>query len=262
MAMIESGKVPFRVESNPPLQDLLTKLIRGCSLAYSQLDLDAMDRFYGPDRKSRPQAPHSANFDSDPPSSSPPRTRARARAIIASDDEMSQASDDEALEKALERDGDDQLHPTSIADLCNLGTFLSNPRNLTKLFAKHWQDALDIDDKAHDQFSERRHEDIFVVPEHKGSRGIATLSTSASFASGEGLYEEGLPEHDQFGSGWNSGADAPLPSSSAGFRAKKRGRSQPSSEAEDGSGNEEIQRQVKRLKGKEKGKGKRKRTRS
>ncbi len=135
LAMIEAGKAPFRIESNTPLQDLILKLIRGCSLAYSQLDFDAMDRFYGPDRKARPHASDSSSSDSDSPLL--PGACARER-YMESDDEMSAASDDDAVERAVESDREDsETYPSSSMDLCKLGTFLTNPRIMAKLFVEH-----------------------------------------------------------------------------------------------------------------------------
>ncbi len=96
------------------------------------------------------------------------------------------------------------------------------------------------------------------MPELTGNRSIAPLSTGASFPSEEALPTEGLPEHEKSGANWSSNADAPRLSSSPSFRAKKRGRSLPSSKAVDESvDSEEEIRRVKRLKrkGKRKGKG-------
>ncbi|PIL24577.1 hypothetical protein GSI_12461 [Ganoderma sinense ZZ0214-1] len=257
--MIDSAKPPFKVASNPPLQDLVIKLVRGCSFAYSQLDLDAMDRVYGPDRTLAPRSPNPSS--SSDTGSSPPRPgavfRARARRMD-SDDEMSEASDDDEVEKALgDGDEDDSTHRSAQRDLCTLGTFLTNPRNMTNLFAKHSQAAMGADDKGRDQFAARRHQDV-LVPLHMGSRGIATLSVSASVPSEEGLPAEGLPEHDMFGTAWKPSDDVPPPSSSPtrSFGPNKRVRPGPSSDAEDDSvDTEEERRRAKRAKGKGRARG-------
>ncbi|KAM5541461.1 hypothetical protein V8D89_005015 [Ganoderma adspersum] len=266
--MIDSGKPTFKVESNTPLQNLVLKLIRGCSLAYSQVDFEAMERLYGPDRTLQPDSSPPSNSDSD---SSPPRPRAafraRARARrMDSDDEMSEAPDDDVVEKALELSGDeDGAHPSAamMMDVCTPGSFLTHPRNMTRLFVEHSEAAVDIDDKARDQFVARRHEDVRVVPEPVGSRCIATLSVTGSAPSGEGFPEDGVPEHDQFGTGETPGAGATPPSSSPSHGAKKRGRFQPS-DADDANSmdSEEERRQVKRVKGKGKARGRARSTRS
>ena len=259
--MIGSGKPTFSVESNIPLQNLVLKLIRGCSLAYSQIDFEAMERLYGPDRTVQSASSLPSNSDSD---SSPPRTRgafrARARARrMDSDDEMSEAPDDDVVEKALELSGDeDGAHPPgAMLDVCTPGSFLTHPRNMTKLFVQHSEDAVDIDDKARDQFLARRHEDVRVVPERMTSRGIATLSVTGSSPSVEGL-PEGIPEYDQFGADPTPSVATTPPSSSPNQGTKKRGRFQPSSDAEDVSSmdSEEERRRVKRVKGKGKARGK------
>ena len=66
-----------------------------------------------------------------------------------------------------------------------MGAFLTSTRTLVSLFANinHPRRHSDVNDKAPDQFVSRRHGDIFAGPVNTGSRGIATLSTSASVAS-------------------------------------------------------------------------------
>ncbi|KAM5541457.1 hypothetical protein V8D89_005011 [Ganoderma adspersum] len=165
--MIRSGTVPFRVVSNKPLQARLSTLLQGCSPAKSRLDRRAMDRLYRPDRTpAAPRAPQSelSEFHSD--SARPARVR-RVRHMSSCD--MSEAPDDEEVEKALNRPStsscEDQTHrvPTATktatattitADLCKVGGLLSSPRTPIGLLCDHSRDGGHLRDKGHDRFSE------------------------------------------------------------------------------------------------------------
>ena len=258
-AMMKSGDVPFGIDSNVLLEMLLSDLVAGCAHAYSQLNFKAMDQYFGPDRTLRPLArnPSASNLDSDPPC--PPPSDGFKHDRHSSDGEMSQQSDLEDLQrqKALRRNRLAQTHAALTDNLCKLGSFLRSPATLIDLFLTHSKDASGLDDKGYDQFMVRRHEDLIVVPERMGSRSIATLSVTGSSPSVEGL-PEGIPEYDQFGADPTPSVATTPPSSSPNQGTKKRGRFQPSSDAEDVSSmdSEEERRRVKRVKGKGKARGK------
>ncbi|PIL30416.1 hypothetical protein GSI_07603 [Ganoderma sinense ZZ0214-1] len=170
--LLQSGRAPFLVKSNPPLQNLLQLLFDRCYTAYSNISETQMGYFYGPIENAEPEEdelmlgrPDSAD-------------------VIKEVSESFDERGDRLLEQRYRMRLTARQSAPKDADLYTPGKFLTSPGTLINLFANHARQHSAADDKAPDQFIARRYQNPYDGPAPQANRGIAivTLSTSSSAA--------------------------------------------------------------------------------
>nr|VWP01809.1 Uncharacterized protein [Ganoderma boninense] len=167
--LLQTGRVPFLVKGNPPLQALLHLLFSRCFTAYSNISETQMEFFYGPTENSELEE------DVD--------ELVFGRLDTNLIKEVSESSDEEG-DRLLEQHYRMRLTARQSApkDLFTLGKFLTSTGALINLFANHARQHSNANDKAPDQFIARRFQDPLDGPAPLANRRLATLSTSSSVA--------------------------------------------------------------------------------
>ncbi|TBU24408.1 hypothetical protein BD311DRAFT_791025 [Dichomitus squalens] len=177
-AMLLSGHLGAVVKRNPRLQRLLNDILLHCKSCYDEIDYEEMDRLYGPiedDAHSQTEVEEGVLTSAD----QGPR---RTTALRHSSDEGSSAEDldEDPIRSMLRQQREAQV---SSHELFEMGPFLSNPKMLINLLVKHAETTLNHRDKAPDQFSVRKHQEVYRAPDPPALRGIGKISTGGSALS-------------------------------------------------------------------------------
>ncbi|KAI1791897.1 hypothetical protein LXA43DRAFT_888372 [Ganoderma leucocontextum] len=171
LSLFQSVTLPFTIQSNPDLANLLKNIIVRCTDSYNRIDLDEMERRYGfgpDDKQTAPAAP-------------PPVAKINARRRKSLDIPCDDGHDDTFINANLRLGL--PAEPRRDADPCVMTGFLATQGGLVRLFDVHADSDLGRIDKDVDQFLARRHEDVYQGTNDPGTRRVGSMSRSGTFAS-------------------------------------------------------------------------------